>query len=147
MGRAAPVSVPLPAIAALALAACATTAGEPPKVRRADDFKIGVTIRSDAERLLGPPQYAAIGAEGETALFWAEGPSGPQVPGSAARFLKLVFGRDGRLARPPETVYPSQLGDPATRGPSLEPATRSRACTRDGDCAGEGLCLGGTCRQ
>jgi hypothetical protein len=143
-GRAGPAGLPF--LAALALAACATTVGETPRVRQVDEFRVGVTMRTDAERLLGPPQYAADEGEGRTALFWSQGPSGPQAPASATRMVKLVFGSDGRLARPAETVYPSRLGDPATRGPSLEPAG-SPACTRDADCARGGYCLAGTCRR
>ncbi len=133
--------------ALLALAACAGVDARTPRIREVDQFRVGVTMRSDAERLLGPPQYAADEGEGRTALFWPSGPSGPQVPSSAARFVKLVFDRDGRLARPAETVYPSRLGDPATRGPSLEPAAKGPACTRDADCAAGGFCLAGTCRH
>jgi hypothetical protein len=141
------ISATIPRVAALALVACVTTAGEPARVRRVDEFRVGVTMRSDAERLLGSPQYQADEGEGRTALFWAEGPSGPQAPENGARLVKLVFGSDGRLVRPAETVYPNRLRDPATRGPSLEPAARSPPCTRDADCAGGGFCLAGTCRR
>jgi hypothetical protein len=110
----------LPACA-LALAACATTGGEPPRIQAVEQFRVGVTMRADAERLLGPAQYASEEPEGRTALYWAAGPSGPQVPGGAARMVKLVFGKDGRLARPAETVYPSRP-DPSGSGSALAPA-------------------------
>ncbi len=133
--------------ALLALAACAGVDARTPRIREVDQFRVGVTMRSDAERLLGPPQYVAHEGEGRTALYWPSGPSGPQVPASAARQVKLVFDREGRLARPPEIAYPSRMDDPATGGPGLEPAARSPTCTHDADCAAGGICLAGTCRR
>lgn len=110
------------AACALLLGACATTSGEPPRIQGVEDFRVGVTMRADAERLLGPAQYASEEPEGRTALYWATGPSGPGVPGTAAQMVKLVFGRDGRLASPAQTVYPGRPGDPSQSGSALSPA-------------------------
>lgn len=107
---------------ALLLAACATTSGEPPRILGVEEFRVGVTMRADAERLLGPAQYASQEPEGRTAFYWPVGPSGPSVPGEAGRMVKVVFGRDGRLASPAETVYPGRPGDPASSGSTLSPA-------------------------
>ena len=107
---------------ALLLATCAVTSGEPPRIQRVEDFRVGVTLRGDAERLLGPAQYVSQEPEGRSAFYWPVGPSGPNVPGAAGRMVKLVFGRDGRLASPAETVYPSRPDDPASGGSGLAPA-------------------------
>ncbi len=107
---------------ALLLGACATTAGEPPRIQSVEEFRVGVTMRADAERLLGPAQYASEEPGGRTAFYWPVGPSGPRVPADAGRMVKLVFGRDGRLASPAETVYPGRPGDPTSSGSTLSPA-------------------------
>ncbi len=98
---------------ALLLGACAASPGEPPRIQSVEEFRVGVTMRVDAERLLGPAQYTSEEPEGRTGFYWAAGPSGPRVPAEAGRMVKLVFGRDGRLASPAETVYPGRPGDPA----------------------------------
>lgn len=107
---------------ALLAAACAAVPGEPPRIRCVEEFRVGVTMRADAERLLGPARYASEEPEGRTAFYWPTGPSGPGVPAAGGRMVKLVFGGDGRLARPAETVYPGRPGDPALVGSPLAPA-------------------------
>lgn len=120
-GRRPAIRLPV-AACALLLTACATTSGEPPRIQGVEEFRVGVTMRADAERLLGPAQYASEEPEGRTAFYWPAGPSGPDVPAAAGRMVKLVFGRDGRLASPAETVYPGRPGDPASSGSALAPA-------------------------
>jgi hypothetical protein len=130
--------------------ACTTVEPRGPAYQQTvEGFKVGVTTRSDAERLLGLPQYEA--KEGDLVrLAWSTGPQAPAGSGSpasaaAARLLVLHFGPEGRLARPPTTVFPGSAQTPLDE-PGMRPAGAPTPCRSDADCAADEACRQGRCR-
>ncbi len=127
------------------LSACAV--GRPPEQRDVDHFRVGVTTRADAERVLGPPQYLTQEGDGMTGLVWSLGQSGPPTGGAGGKLVSLVFGRDGKLARPPAIAYSGAFPTPEA-GASLQPATKPiERCEKSADCPQGGICLAGVCRK
>jgi hypothetical protein len=136
----------VPLLAAAVLAACVTTTSEPVRIHDVDQFKVGVTMRSDAERLLGRPQVVEPAEGGCVALLWPTG-AADRVAGAGARFVRLVFGPDGRLVSPGQTVYPGRPGEQFTGGPPGEARPSPVPCARDADCGERGTCFAGLCRR
>lgn len=122
------------------LAFFAACAGPAPSERRTvEEFKVGVTLRADAERVLGPPQYEGTRPDGGQELVWTEG---REVGG---KYLRLSFDARGRLALPPRRAASGASGLEVD-GTILRPARAAPPlCARNADCA-VGVCLAGTCR-
>jgi len=122
------------------LAFFAACAGPAPSERRTvEEFKVGVTLRADAERVLGPPQYEGTRPDGGQELVWIEF---PEVGG---KYLRLSFDARGRLAMPPRRSASGAAGLEAD-GTLLRPVGAAPPpCARNADCA-DGVCLAGTCR-
>jgi len=133
-------------LAWVALASCATTRSyDEADVSR---FRVGVTTRGDAERVLGPPRYTSDLGDGRFKLVWNVGQEGQASAAASAKLVTLVFAADGRLAQPPVTSFASGPVDRSRDEVRAQPAGRlPRACATNADCTGGGLCLNGVCRD
>lgn len=127
------------ALAAL-LPACA--AAPAPERRDVADFRVGVTLRQDAERAFGPAPYERPEPDGGLTLVWFSGPPG------AERATALTFDGRGRLARPPRVTPGGPAAPPEPAAAPLRPAAPAGTpCTLSAQCAPGGACVGGTCRR